>query len=244
MNLIIDIGNTRVKLGIFENRNFKKKWIVGKAYFSTDHIAEIENDFPINKIILINSGELPESVLSYLVQKDFFLVLDSDTPLPIQNNYGSPQTLGKDRLASAVAAKTFFPSEACLVIDCGTCITYNFVSAEGVFLGGNITPGLSMRFNAMHQLTAKLPLIERANIDNLIGDTTETAIRTGAQLGAAFEMDGFIDNYIQRFGEIRTLLTGGDADYFAKHLKNKIFALENLVLTGLNEILIFNTDHK
>jgi type III pantothenate kinase len=164
--------------------------------------------------------------------------------LPIKNNYATPATLGKDRLAGAVAAKFFFPNEHCLVIDCGTSTTYNFVTDKGEFLGGSISLGMAMRFKALPQFTAKLPLIEKGNIDGLIGNDTEMAIRTGVQLGAVHEMDGFVEAYVQRFGKIRTLLTGGETDYFVKHLKNKIFALENLVLTGLNEILIFNTDHK
>ncbi len=244
MNLIIDIGNTRVKLGVFDQRNLRVKKIVKQTDFEINDIKDFEKQFLIDKIILTNSGNVAQEILDYLKQKSQFILFDTTTTLPIQNNYATPTTLGKDRLAGAVAAKFFFPNEHCLVIDCGTSTTYNFVTDKGAFLGGSISLGLSMRFEALHEFTAKLPLIEKGNVDNLVGNNTETAIRTGVQLGAINEMEGFIDTYVQRFGKIRTLLTGGESDYFVKHLKSKIFALENLVLTGLNEILIFNTENK
>ncbi len=244
MNLIIDIGNTRVKLGFFDESHFLKKEIFLKKDFTLDVLLEIERKHTIIHRILTNSGELQGDILAFLSEKKNFILLSAETPLPIINKYATPKTLGKDRLAGAVAATVLFPNENCLTIDCGTCITYNFINKSGEFLGGNISLGIKMRLEAMHHFTAKLPLVEQGEIENLLGDDTKSALQTGAQLGAIHEMDGFIEAYIQRFGNVRTLLTGGDADYFAIHLKNKIFALENLVLIGLNAILIFNRNAK
>lgn len=243
MNLILDIGNTRTKIGIFDHKTLLEKKAIANSAFNITALQGILHDFEVRHIILTNSGEVNPTIIQYLeAQQPItpFIYLSADTPIPIRNNYGTPNSLGKDRLSAAVAAAMLYPNENVLAIDCGTCITYNFITADAAFEGGNITPGLTMRLEAMHRLTAKLPLIERGTQGDLIGKNTETAIRTGAQYGAIFEMQGFIDAYLQRFSTLRTLLTGGDADYFGKHLKNKIFAHENLVLIGLNEILLFN----
>jgi type III pantothenate kinase len=200
--------------------------------------------FQKNKIensILAASGIVEKSLLDFLQAQSNFILLSDQTPIPITNAYGTPKTLGKDRLASAVAAHYLFPEKNCLIIDCGTCTTYNFIDEKGIFLGGNITPGLKMRLEAMHTLTAKLPLVELEKNDiALVGNDTKTALLSGAQLGALYEIEGFIDAYVQRFGKIRTLLTGGNADFFVNRLKNQIFADSNLVLVGLNVILKYN----
>lgn len=244
MNLIIDIGNTRVKAAVYDICSLQKKYIFPLNNFNVDCIKVIENMYLIDKYIITNSGNIDTTIATYIKSKEIHIFFDAHTPLPIENHYETPLTLGKDRLAGVVGAKHLFPSEHCLVIDCGTCITFNFITKDHTFLGGSIAPGLLMRFKAMHEFTAKLPLIEKGNVDDFIGKDTESALRVGAQLGLVFEIERFIEEYTQRFGKIRTLFTGGDAEYFAKHLKNKIFAAENLTLTGLNVILNFNTSHK
>lgn len=244
MNLIIDIGNTRVKAAVYDIRSLQQKYIFPLPKFNLDCIKLIETDYPIDKYIITNSGSIDENVKNYVISKSTHIFFDANTPLPIQNDYATPSTLGKDRLAGVVGAKSIFPSEHCLVIDCGTCITFNFITKENVFIGGSITPGLEMRFKAMHEFTAKLPLVKKGNPEDFIAKDTENSLRVGAQIGLLFEIERFIEEYTQRFGKIRTLLTGGDAEYFAKYLKNKIFAPANLTLTGLNIILNFNTQHK
>jgi type III pantothenate kinase len=242
MNLVIDVGNTRVKFGFFNKSYFSHKEWVAKDDFSLAYLHEIEQKNAFDQIILTNSGEVKSEIIAYLQTKNSFILLDADTPLPIQNKYATPKTLGKDRLAGVVAASILFPNENCLTIDCGTCITYNFINKDNEFLGGNITAGINMRFEAMHHFTAKLPLVSQGAIQNLVGNNTETALQTGAQLGAIHEIDGFIRAYIQRFGTIKTLLTGGDALYVAQHLRQHAIVAENLVLIGLNAILNFNID--
>jgi type III pantothenate kinase len=242
MNLVIDVGNTRVKFGFFNKNQFLHKDWIAKDNFSLQYLKEIERKTAFEKIILTNSGEVQNEIIAYLAEKNNFILLNADTPLPIQNKYATPKTLGKDRLAGVIAASILFPKENCLTIDCGTCITYNFINHNKAFLGGNITPGMNMRFEAMHHFTAKLPLLSQGEIVDLVGNNTETALQTGAQLGVIHEIDGFIRAYIQRFGAIKTLLTGGDAAYITHNLKQEVIEVENLVLIGLNAILNFNID--
>lgn len=245
MNLIIDIGNTRAKLALFEGFDLIEKNTILEEEFTLEYITLFFQKNKIENSILSASGVVEKPLLDFLQAKENFILLSHQTPIPIINAYDTPETLGKDRLASAVAAHYFFSEKNCLVIDCGTCTTYNFINEKGEFLGGNITPGLKMRLEAMHTLTAKLPLVELEKNDiSLVGNDTKTALQSGAQLGAAYEMQGFIEAYIQRFGNIRTLLTGGNADFFVKRLKNQIFADSNLVLFGLNIILNYNFKQK
>jgi type III pantothenate kinase len=240
-NLIIDVGNTRAKLALFRENIFLEKKIILEEDLTFGFIQNFFQKNKIEKTILSASGIVSEEVVSFLQKQKNVIFLSAETPIPIKNLYATPQTLGKDRLASVVAANHLFPNENCLTIDCGTCTTYNFINVKGEFLGGNITPGVTMRFEAMHHFTAKLPLVEKSETDDLLyGNDTKTALQTGAELGAVHEMQGFIEAYIQRFGKIKTLLTGGNADFFAKQLKNQIFADSNLVLTGLNVILNYN----
>ncbi|MFZ4543356.1 MAG: type III pantothenate kinase [Saprospiraceae bacterium] len=242
MNLIIDMGNTRTKLAIFKHSTLVHKIAIENSQLNSSILEKIEKEFEPAKYIMTYSGKLNDDVFEFLQKKPHFILLDQHTPIPIINGYETPATLGKDRLSAVVAAHNLFPDSHCLVIDCGTCITYNFIDKQGKFEGGSISPGLHMRFKALHKLTAKLPMVEPGDAPELIGKNTEMAIRIGAQNGAILEMDAFIQSYLQRFPEIKTLLTGGDAHFFELRLKNKIFADENLVLKGLNDILNFNSN--
>jgi len=180
-------------------------------------------------------------VMDFLKSQASFLELTTGTPLPIRLKYTTPETLGKDRVAAAVGAFHLFPKENCLVVDAGTCLTLDVVSAEGEFLGGNISPGIEMRLKAMHHFTAKLPLVEKVEtLGDWLGDSTKNAMLNGAELGALLEVEGFIGWCQVKFPSLRVVLTGGDADFFVKHTKTKIFAHQNLVLIGLNQILQHN----
>ncbi|MEY4902304.1 MAG: hypothetical protein RLZZ292_119 [Bacteroidota bacterium] len=252
MNLILDIGNTRTKMALFDATNNLHQKKVQTTQCDRPSIEQFIVGQNIEGVILTNSGEVASDVLNWLEKKfKTFIHLSNATPIPIENNYGTPQTLGKDRLAAAVGATVLFPKQNCLFIDCGTCLTYNIVSADGAFLGGNITPGVTMRLRAMHEFTARLPLVtiseniisEKNNLCPL-GTTTETALRNGAQWGALMEMEGFLEGFMQRFSHLKTLLTGGDANFFVKYIKKEIFAEPNLVLIGLNTILNYNNQQK
>ena len=166
--------------------------------------------------------------------------LTEKTPLPIDNQYGTPKTLGKDRIAAVMGAYRLFPNQNCLVIDAGTCITYDLLTKHKTYLGGNISPGIDMRLKAMHQFTAKLPLVERGQQERIWGTSTETALRNGGQFGALYELEAFIRVCKEKFDPLTVVLTGGDGNFFAENLKTKIFARPNLVEWGLLEIFQFS----
>lgn len=238
MNLVVDIGNTRTKLAFFE-----KNVLVHKAILRTSTLSwlteRLQEGHTFEGAILSATGQDTEGVENFLAQNFSYLHFQHTTPLPIQNAYSTPATLGKDRLAAVVAAHDLFPKQNCLVIDAGTCITYNFLNKKKTFVGGNIAPGLTMRFQAMNHFTAKLPLVER-NTENwtLLGDTTESAIRSGAQIGLLSEVEGFVKRLTQKEGKVKVILTGGDGQFLYENLllKEKYFE-PNLVLQGLNQIL-------
>jgi type III pantothenate kinase len=166
--------------------------------------------------------------------------LDSKLPLPITIKYATPETLGVDRIAGVCGAQQKFPGEPCLVIDAGTCITYDFINHDGEFLGGAISPGMMMRFQAVHTFTSKLPLVSRPEKVVLIGDSTETCIQSGVIHGIVEELNGTIRRYQEEFAGLRVILCGGDARFFENNLKGAIFAVPELVLSGLNSILNYN----
>ena len=166
--------------------------------------------------------------------------MNENTSLPIKNLYKTPSTLGKDRIAVAVAANYLKPNTNVLVIDAGTTITYEFIDTKGQYLGGNISPGMKMRFNSLHTFTKKLPLIEHTENSDLLGNDTKSAISSGIINGIIFEMDGYINTLKEKYADIVIFLTGGDTFFFESTLKNRIFAHKNLLLIGLNRILNYN----
>ena len=199
----------------------------------------LENFF--SDSIIISSVTTEATVISSWakqVRKKY--ILTHELPLPIKNGYTTPITLGVDRIAGVCGAHQHFPDRPCLVIDSGTCITYDFIDRDGVFLGGGISPGLSMRFEAVHTFTARLPLVQMIESAPLIGNSTETCIQSGVLNGVIEELNGIINRYQEKFEGLQVILCGGDARFFENKLKASIFALPNLVLSGLNSILIYN----
>ncbi len=238
MNLAIDIGNTRTKFGFFKNGRLRKKMYWESTDLNT--LTTLLDNQKVENIICSTVKTVDPSFESILKTR-FYIRLEANTPLPIQNKYRTPKTLGKDRLAAVVGAYHLYPEESSLVIDAGTCITYDVIDAAGNFLGGNIVPGMRMRWKAMHHFTAKLPLVEKKRSPD-IGKDTISALVTGGALGTILEMDGWIQYFRQEYDVINTILTGGDGEYFANRLKSKIFANPNLVLVGLNKILKHNVE--
>lgn len=239
MNLAIDIGNTRCKFAWFEKGKLIDKRIVTNE--PVGKIIEKVTNHSVKNVILSTVGVVPdEELLRFLDDQYFFVHLTASTPIPIINEYRTPETLGLDRLAAVIGAHHLFPNESNLVIDAGTCITFDLIDAKGHYKGGNISPGLLMRLKAMHEFTAKLPLVHLEETDFWIGYSTESALKNGAQWGAIFEIDAFSNKSEQKFGSINVILTGGDADFLAKKLKRKIFVNHDLVLIGLNKILDYN----
>ena len=239
MNLVIDIGNTLAKVGVFKDgelqyREAREKWEI-------DELMALGTNHNVQNVILSTvAGALAGPLREALDNRFVFMELNAATPLPIANRYRTPETLGKDRLAAVVGAFVLFPRQACLVVDAGTCITYDVLNPEGEYLGGNISPGIGMRLRAMHQFTARLPLVQPGPVEEWVGNSTETALRNGAQVGALLEAEGFLQYCRSRFRGLKAIFTGGDADFFAKRLKSEIFVNHNLVLIGLDQILNYN----
>ena len=239
MNLVIDQGNTLVKLAVFSNgkiiRHFTEKNL------DLELIRNTFREYPsVNRSILSSVATYEEEIPGFLSSRSFFIKLDSKTPLPIINKYSTKETLGYDRIANAVGAYTIFPSSNVLVIDAGTAITFDLITLKGEFYGGNISPGLDLRFRALNRYTKKLPLVEKHEDFELIGTSTRDAILSGVMNAVIFEVDGYIYEMRNKFPDIKIVLTGGDINYFVKKLKNIIFVDSNLNLSGLNRILEFN----
>lgn len=240
MNLVIDIGNTLTKTFVFKNEEltYDKQF----SSLRKKDIQQIFNRFPeINHLIISsvtkNTLRLPDIAKDKL---DKLIYLNENTPLPIVNKYKTPETLGKDRIAAIVGANNIFPGENVLAIDAGTAITFDFINKNGEYSGGNISPGLSMRFNALNYFTSKLPLLKPDENFPFIGTSTGKAIIAGVQNGIIFEIDGYIDTLSEQYEDLKVILTGGDTFFFAHKLKNRIFAKPFLVALGLNRILEYN----
>ena len=175
---------------------------------------------------------------------DRFVELDHLTELPIENLYETPETLGKDRIAAAVGANELFPDQNLLIIDAGTAITYDLVSEKNQFIGGNISPGLEMRFKALNHFTGKLPLVNYSDDFETVGRNTIDAIRAGVQNGILFEIAQTIDLFNRNYQNLHIIMTGGDSYFFDKKLNYSIFVNFNLTLIGLNRILEHNAKKK
>lgn len=241
MNLIIDIGNTRTKIAIFDIGHT----IVHKIYekdITGQLLDDIKQNYKIQGIIVSTVKQEMNAIIEQRFKKwnKPYIRLSHTTPLPIENTYKTPETLGQDRIAAVIGATHFFPNENCLIIDAGTCITYDFLAEGEKYLGGNISPGLTMRYRAMHEFTASLPLLNKQRLNTFVGYNTITSMQTGVDFGLSFEVQGFIKKYINNFGQIKVIMTGGDAGYLASQMKNKIFVAPDLVLIGLDKILTYN----
>ena len=239
MNLIIDIGNTVAKLAVFDDDNLLEVFYDSNQ--TLESLPAVCGKYPLSRAVVATVIELNETVENRLKSLPVpLLQLDSTTPLPIKNLYETPQTLGYDRIAAVVGAYQNFPGRDILVIDAGTCITYEFIDSLGRYHGGNISPGVQMRFKALHQFTSKLPLISAEGRMTQLGKNTETAIRMGVLQGVEYEMLGYIETMRHKYPELLVFLTGGDEFSFDTNLKSIIFADRFLVLKGLNRILNYN----
>jgi type III pantothenate kinase len=239
LNLTLDIGNTRTKSGLFEGNE-----LVEQAIWADRTLAELlafGNRTGVDRIIVASVAE-PDEVLTGMLAKHFkVLELTHRTPLPFKNQYKTPETLGKDRLAGVAGAHFLFPQKNCLVVDCGTCIKYDMLTGDGVYHGGNIAPGARMRIQAMHHFTARLPEVEMRIPDVFTGFSTETALQNGALRGAVLEIQGFVQLFERQHGRLQVILTGGDAAFFQPQLGIENVIVEpDLTLFGLNHILQYN----
>ena len=239
MQLCIDQGNSRVKAGFFEEDRLIEKIVLDRL--GKEEINMFFEKHAVSSCIFSTVAEYDESLISELRKKtDFFIEFSHETAVPVENCYAAPQTLGRDRLAGVAGASFLKPGTHIFVIDAGSAITYDFIDAGGRYLGGGISPGIGLRLRALHEFTDRLPLVEAKTECPLIGNDTQPAILSGVLHGTAFEIDGYIDCLKKEYEPLSIFLTGGSAFYFENRLKNAIFANENLVLIGLNRILLHN----
>ena len=240
MNLIIDVGNSAVKSAVFQEAKLLKTYTGSLKNFS-EQFQEIRKEYPQIAFSILSSVVKETSGLEKLLSENTeMLILDEKTKLAFSNKYASPQTLGKDRLALVAAGSMQYKDSNLLIIDAGTCITFDFKNNKNEYLGGAISPGLQMRLKALHHFTAKLPLIQLDEKVALIGDSTQNSILSGVLNGVTAELDGIIDRYKTDYKYLTVILTGGDTQILSKRVKNGIFANPNFLLEGLNYILEFN----
>ena len=243
MYLAIDIGNTLQKAAVFSDDG-EILTLVAEPELTTDTVNKLLDEYAISHSILSSVGVERTDIQQLLSDRTHLTRFDHTTPLPIRIDYRTPETLGLDRLACAVAAHALFPTENALAIQAGSCLVTDFVTADGRYLGGSISPGVDMRFAALHHFTQRLPQVERESIQFLTGQTTEESILSGVMNGIADEINGVIERYRQQYGSVKVVFTGGNKDDLQNSIKFTIFAASNIVLLGLYKILIFNAKGK
>ena len=239
VNLVIDIGNTLQKLAVFdENRKIVK--FLQEKQLSVPILEEILARYPVRSSIVSSVGKDDEELFRWLGSRIRLIRFSSQCRLPITMRYATPETLGTDRIANAVGANALYPGENVLSIMAGTCLVADFVNADGEYLGGSIAPGMRMRFQALSQFTARLPLVNPEPVDFFIGDDTRSSILSGVINGMAREIDGLIAQYEREFSGLKVIFSGGDSELLQKFIKKRIFAAPNPTLFGLHKILVLN----
>jgi type III pantothenate kinase len=234
MILTIDVGNTQVKSAVFEEDRLLEKGVFLLSDFEKS-IEKILKKFSRISVLTVSSvGKLEDETLNLFKERVEVYVIDREKRFPFENNYATPRTLGIDRMILTAGAVLQFPNQNRLIIDVGTCVTYDFVDSKNVYYGGAISPGLRLRYEAMHNYTAKLPRLTLEEPQSLVGDSTVQSMHSGVVNGLTFEIDGYIDGLKGENENFIIILTGGDANFLAKRLKNTIFANSNFLLESLN----------
>ena len=240
MLLAIDVGNTQIKGAVFEQNTLLYKEIISFSDWNIS-LNNILTKFPkITDLVISSVGKLTKEDFLEFNPMLTMLFITKQTKFPFKNLYASPETLGIDRMILASGAVLQFQDVNRLVIDAGTCVTYDFIDTNNNYLGGAISPGIGLRYESLHNYTAKLPLLTRENPKQLIGNSTEQSIHSGVINGLIMEIEGFINSNLYRNDNFIIILTGGDADFLAERLKNTIFANSNFLLESLNQIFQYN----
>lgn len=238
--LIVDIGNTRIKTAVFDEESLLGESSCSKIEDFATYAESL--DF---EACIISSVTFSEADLKERLPFDF-LFLSRETNIPFKNLYATPHTLGVDRKAAVMGARCKFPQDDVLAIDLGSCITYDLLDRQDQYLGGGISPGLQMRFRAMHQQTARLPLVTMPDkqVPDLIGNSTESCMQSGVYFGMLYEMQGMVEAYMAKYPDLKVIICGGDSKIFESLTKDHIFVIPNLVLHGLNRILSYNVHYQ
>jgi type III pantothenate kinase len=243
MNLIIDIGNTRVKVALTEEYQIQHTFVWDEIH--SDDVTRLLHDHPGIRYVILSSvrKDSPSILEPVAARLEYYHVMNPSTRVPFEVLYTSRETLGNDRLAGVAGASQLFPGKDLLVIDFGTAITYDFMDSKNRYHGGNISPGMKMRFQALHNFTGKLPLVDAGPDVPLLGENTQQAIDAGVQQGILFEVEKYMEKLSDSYPDLKVMATGGDADFFAGKLKNPIFVDQNLVIRGLERILYYHVSN-
>jgi type III pantothenate kinase len=235
MILAVDVGNTRIKAAVFEGSTLLEPFVFMKTELEKS-IQNILNKYKnCSNLVVASVSEIEKQAFSNFEDSINIHFVSHKDSFPFVNGYETPQTLGIDRMVLAAGATLQFPNQNRLVIDAGTCITYDFVDENDNYLGGAISPGLRLRYEALHNYTAKLPLLTLENPKHFTAKSTSESIHSGVVNGLVCEIDGFINQYKAQYSNFIIILTGGDSDFLAKRLKNTIFANSNFLLESLNQ---------
>ncbi len=236
MEFSIDLGNTSYKVGGFEGSDL----VLLKSFKSEEALVSFINGEMPEKLIIASVSQDAIATMANFHADITCLALDVHTPLPLEKQYHTPETLGVDRIAAAVGAWSLYQNKNILVVDLGTCITYDLILANNTYQGGAISPGMHMRLKALHNFTARLPLVEPKEDIDLIGKSTESSILSGVILGTAGEIETMIEKFRRNYADLHIIICGGDAKFFESRIKAPIFVVPELVLIGLNRILQYN----
>jgi type III pantothenate kinase len=238
-NIVIDIGNTRTKIGVFERGLLK-----AHHHDLSEAVCKQLNIQATDRVIASSVGQGLENIKSLFPIEAFWITFDRSLNLPIALDYQTPETLGLDRIAAAVGATVKSPLSDVLIIDAGSCLTIDLVTKDQVFRGGIISPGVQMRFKAMHMFTEKLPQIDWSPEEQeqplLPGLSTQQCMKAGVLKGMHYEIEGYIKHYSALYPDLQVIMTGGDAQYFENIINTPIFTEDSLVLIGLNRVLEYN----
>ena len=239
MDLVIDIGNTLQKVAVFSEKGVLCD-LFSEKKLSISFLEAVFCRYSIERTIVSSVSKDDETVLQWLDERTHLQRFSASCLLPIHIQYATPKTLGTDRIANAVGANALYPNRNILSIMAGTCLVADFVNEKGEYLGGSIAPGVRMRFQALSQLTARLPFVEPKKIDFFVGDSTENSILSGVMNGITQEIEGLIRQYSRHYDRLKVILSGGDAELLQNSIKKRIFAAQNPILVGLHKILVLN----
>ena len=234
MVLVVDIGNSRIKSAVFENNKLLEHSVFDRQELEKKISIILLKHPKIDVLVVSSVGNVAEDAFLFLDKRIKVEWITHNFPFPFKNLYETPASLGIDRMILASGAVLQFPNQNRLIIDAGTCITYDFVDDQNQYRGGAISLGLNLRYKALHNYTAKLPLLQPKYPDNYVGNSTTESLHSGVVNGLLFEIEGFLSHYEAQFLKFTIILTGGDAVFLAKRLKNTIFANSNFLLESLN----------
>ena len=237
-NLIVDEGNTLCKIAVIDKNELLCE--MSAPEFDMEQAAELLEQFTVKQAIVASTRGGAERICEQLRSKiSNVLHFTSQTDVPIEIEYASRQTLGADRIAVAVGVVCEMGVNDALIVDMGSAITFDIVE-NGIFKGGNISLGVAMRFKALHEFTASLPLCEATEPNNKFGKSTKEAIEQGVMQGVLYEIEGYVRRISAENDKKNIIFCGGDAESFVNRIKNAIFAPRKLMFTGLNRILEYN----